>query len=98
MTQGEKAFYTNMFLDEADNPHFKPDIMCATSSVGNTGIDSSRIGVVYCLGMPESRLDLYQEKGRAGCYHNSLPVDNRYLLCFNLHVLRSKIFFHMYGQ
>ena len=54
MTKEEMAFYTNT------------DILCATSGMGNAGIDSSRIGVVYCLGMPESVQDLYQEKVQAG--------------------------------
>ena len=84
MTKEKKAFFTNMFLNEGDDPRFKPDIMCATSSVGNAGIDSSRIGVVYRLGMPESVLDLCQEKGPAGRYPNSLFVDNKYLLCFSI--------------
>ena len=71
-----------MFLNDVDDPRFKPDIMCATSGVGNAGIDSSRIGVVYQ--MPESVQDLYQEKGQAGQYHDSLPIDNTYLLCFSI--------------
>ena len=56
--------------------------MCATSGVVNAGIASLRIGVVYRLGIPESVQDLYQEKGWAGRYHDSLAVDNKYLLCF----------------
>ena len=84
MTKEEKAFFTNMFLNDGDDPRFKPDIMCATSSVGNAGIDLSRIGVVYRLGIPETVLDLYQEKGRAGCYPNSLAIDNKYVLCFSI--------------
>ena len=34
--------------------------------------------------MPESILDLYQEKGRAGHYQDSLAIDNSYLLCFSI--------------
>ena len=56
--------------------------MCATSGVGNVGIDSNKIGVVYRLGMPDNITDLYQEKGSAGHYLNALPSENRYLLCF----------------
>ena len=84
MTKEEKAFYTNMFLNDSNDARFQPDIMCATSGVGNAGIDSSRIGVVYRLGMPKSILDLYQEKGRAGRYQDSLAMDNSYLLCFSI--------------
>ena len=84
MTKEEKAFYTNMFLQEEENSNFKPDIMYATSRVGNAGINSSKIGVVYHLSMPESVQDLYQEKGRAGRYCDSLPLDNKYLMCFSI--------------
>ena len=77
MTKEEKAFFTNMFLNEADDPRFKPDIMCTTSGVGNAGIDSYRVEVVYRLGMPESVLNLYQEKGCTGPYPHSLAVDNK---------------------
>ena len=97
MTKEEKAFYTNMFFNDSDNPNFKPDIMCATSGVGNAGIDSSRIGVVYHLGMPESVHDLYQEKGCTGRYQDSLAIDNKYLLCFSilhsLSAVKKKYFF-----
>ena len=58
--------------------------MCATSGVGNAGIVSSKIGVVYRFGMPESISDLLQEKGRAGRYANALPAENQYVLCFSI--------------
>ena len=83
MTKEEKAFFTNMFLNESDDPSFKPDIMCTSSGVGNAGIDSSTIGVIYRLGMPESVLDLYQEKGHAGRYPHSLAVDNKLIYLFS---------------
>ena len=82
MTKEEKAFYTHLFLSDSDNSDFNPRIMCATSGVGNAGIDSSKIGVVYRFGMPETVSDLFQEKGRAGRYHNALAAENRYILCF----------------
>ena len=65
MTKEEKAFYTNIFLTDAKNNKYNPHIMCATSGVGNVGIDLPQIGVVYRLGMPENFTDLYQEKGHA---------------------------------
>ena len=34
--------------------------------------------------MPENITDFSQEKGRAGRYANTLPGDNRYLLCFSI--------------
>ena len=82
MTKEEKAFYTNVFLSDKVTDKYNPHILCATSGVGNAGIDSHQIGVVYRLGMPDNITDLYQEKGRAGRYNNALPSENRYLLCF----------------
>ena len=58
--------------------------MCAMSGVGNAGIDSLKIGIVYRLGMPESVSDLFQEKGQAGRYPNALASENRYVLCFTI--------------
>ena len=63
MTKEEKAFYTNIFLSETQNDKYNPHIWCATSGVGNAGIDSSKIGVVYWLGMLEERLKNDKEKG-----------------------------------
>ena len=84
MTKEEKSFYTNIFLSQTQNNKYNLHILCATSGVGNTGINSSQIGVVYRLGMPENITNLFQEKGRAGRYDNALPSDNRYLLCFSI--------------
>ena len=84
MTKEEKAFYTNTFLSQTPTNKYNPHILCATSGVRNAGIDSSQIGVVYRLGMPENITDFFQEKGRAGRYDNALPNDNRYLLCFSI--------------
>ena len=58
--------------------------MCATSGVGNAGIDSSKIGIAYRLDMPETVSDLFQEKGWAGQYANALPSENRYILSFSI--------------
>ena len=60
--------------------------MCATSGVGNRGIDSNKIGVVCRLDMPENIIDLYQEKGYAGCYANVLPTENQDLLYFTIEI------------
>ena len=84
MTKEEKAFYTNAFLTDETVPDYNPHIMCATSGVGNAGIDSHGIGYVIRLGMPESIFDIYQEKGRAGIYLNANAMDYKYVLCFLL--------------
>ena len=82
MTKEKKVFYTNIFLSEKYNNRYNPQIMCATSSVGNAGIDLYQIGAVYRFCMPDNITDLYLEKGCAGRYNNALPTDNCYLLCF----------------
>ena len=84
MTKEEKAFYTNLFLSDSKNRKYKPHIMCATSGVGNMAIDSSKLDIVYRLGMPETVSDLFQDKGRAGRYANALPSENRYILSFSI--------------
>ena len=58
--------------------------MCAMSGVGNAGINSSKIGIVYRLGIPETTSDLFQEKGRAGQYTGTIASENQYILCFSI--------------
>ena len=82
MTKEEKAFYINMFLLDTQDEQYNPHIMCSTSGVGKAGIDSSKIGIVYRMGMPESISDLYQEKGRAGRYPDALLTENLVLPLF----------------
>ena len=84
MTKEEKAFYTHLFLKDDYSDKYNPHILCATSGVGNAGIDSSKIGIIYRLGMPESVCDFFQEKGRASWYPNALASENRYLVCFTI--------------
>ena len=84
MTKEENAFYTNIFLLDEESDRFNPRIMCATSRVGNAGIDSSKTGVVYQLGMPESVSNMLQEKGRAGRYPDALAVENCHVFCFSI--------------
>ena len=63
MGKEEKEFYTNMFLSDKEYKKYNPHIMCATSGVGNAGIDSSKISVVFRLGMPESISDNWNSCG-----------------------------------
>ena len=66
LSKEEKARYTQIFL----NPEVEDDesirVLCATSGVGNVGIDSPDIRGVFRLEFPPSIMDLVQEKGRAG--------------------------------
>ena len=84
MTKEEKALYTNMFFSDEEYEKCNPHIMCTTSGIGNAGIDSSKISVVYRLGMPESISGFYQEKGCSGCNANALAMENCYVLCFSI--------------
>ena len=43
MTKEEKAFYMNIFLSQMQTNKYNPHILCATSGVGNAGIDSPQI-------------------------------------------------------
>jgi superfamily II DNA helicase RecQ len=67
MTKEEKAAYIRLFVHNGEHP-ISPRIriLCATSGVGNAGIDCRHIKTVYHVGFPPSILDLAQEKGHAG--------------------------------
>jgi len=84
MTKEEKGFYTNLFLSEKEVSRYNAQIMCATSGAGNAGLDSTAIGSIFRLEMPESMSDFFQEKGRAGRYPNAHPTENRYTICFSI--------------
>ena len=84
MTKEEKAFHTHLFLQDEETEKYNPHIMCATSSVSNAGTDSSKIDIVYHLGMSESVSDLFQEKGHIGWHPNALAWENQYMLCFTI--------------
>ena len=66
LTKDQKASYIQTFLDPDHDEDRNIKVLCATSGVGNVGIDSSEIRSVYRLEFPPSLLDLVQEMGRAG--------------------------------
>ena len=84
MTKEENAFYTHLFLKDDRSNRYNPHILCATSGVGNAGIDSSKIGIVDRLGKPESVSDFFQEMEHASRYPNALASENKYVLCFTI--------------
>lgn len=85
MTKEEKAAYIRLFVNNAEHP-LSPRIriLCATSGVGNAGIDCKHIKAVYRVGFPPSILDLAQEKGRAGRCDGASPLIYSYNVCISL--------------
>jgi hypothetical protein len=82
--QYQKAKYINLFVSGIDTDQYRPRILCATSGVGNAGIDSPDIRSVYRMDFPPSIIDICQEKGRAGRRPGALPTDYNYTICFSL--------------
>ena len=85
MTKEEKAAYIRLFVHNGEHP-ISPRIriLCATSGVGNAGIDCRHIKTVYRVGFPPSILDLAQEKGRAGRCCGASPSIYSYNVCVSL--------------
>ena len=68
LTKEEKAEYIRLFVNGSNRVNCSLDmrVLCATSSVGNAGIDSPDVRAVYRIDFPPSVHDFVQEKGRAG--------------------------------
>ena len=64
--QGTLAKETKTKIIELFMNEDGPSILCATSGVGNAGIDSKQVRLVVRLDFPRSIVDICQEKGRAG--------------------------------
>ena len=62
-------------------------MLCATSGVGNVGIDSPDIRGVFRLEFPPSIMDFSQEKGRAGRRVIPDPMNFSYTLFFSIESL-----------
>ena len=58
--------------------------MCETSGVGNAGIDSPNVCVVYRIDIDPSLLDITQEKGRTDRRDEALPNYYKYIMCFSI--------------
>ena len=66
LSKEEKASYTQLFLNPEHEDDKRIKVLCATSGVGNVGINSPDIRAVFRLEFPPSIMDFSQEKGRAG--------------------------------
>ena len=85
LTKQEKAKYIRLFVNgSTKHPQLKIRVLCATSGVGNAGIDYLDVRAVYRIVFPPSIIDLAQEKGRAGRRPGSSSTDYHYIVCYSL--------------
>ena len=59
-------------------------ILCATSGVANTGIDSKNVQCALRIEFPLSIQDMCQEKGRVGRIPSATPDAFSYVVCFDV--------------
>ena len=84
LSKVEKGTYTRFFLDPDHNDDLDINVLCATSGVGNVGLDSPQIRNVLRMDLPSSPLDFVQEIGRAGRVIPPDPDNFSYILYFSL--------------
>ena len=84
LTKEQKASYIQTFLDPEHDDDKNIRVLCATSGVGNVGIDSKYIRSVFRLEIPPSVLDMVQEMGRAGRVTEPDPLNYSYTVLFSL--------------
>ena len=82
MTKEEKTKYISKFLSKKYNLYYNINVLCATSRVGNSGIDSPNVHVVYHIYISPYLLGVNQEKGRAVSRDEDFPNDYKYIMCF----------------
>ena len=84
-TKEEKARKLRTFVNgSSKHPELKIRVLCATSGVGNAGIDCPDVRAVYRIDFPPSILDIAQEKGRAGRRADATPENFHYFLSYSL--------------
>ena len=65
-----------MFINGSKTyPAYKVRVLCATSGVGNAGIDCRDVRIVYRMDFPPSLLDIAQENGCAGRRPDAMAND-----------------------
>jgi len=84
LSKVEKTKYIQFFLDPQHPDDANLKVLCATSGVGNVGIDSPNIRKVFRLEFPPSALDFVQEIGRAGRVLPPNPAIYAYHLFFSI--------------
>ena len=92
LSRAEKAATIKRFINGMEALGTKMNILCATSGVGNAGIDCSDVRAVYRIDFPPSIGDLSQECGRAGRREDVTPDNFLYqvAICLEsfLHIFR----------
>jgi len=92
LKRAEKAATIKRFINGMETLGTKMNILCATSGVGNAGIDCSDVRAVYRIDFPPSIGDLSQECGRAGRREDATPDNFVYqvAICLEsfLHIFR----------
>ena len=63
-----------LFLNPEHDDDQSVSILCATSGVGNVGVDSPSTKSFFRIDCPTSTFDVTQESGRAGRVENSNPL------------------------
>ena len=85
LTKDEKAEFVRIFINgSSKHTDLKVRLLCATSGVGNAGIDCPDVRAVYRIDFPPSILDLAQEKGRVGRRPGATTEDYHYSICYSL--------------
>ena len=92
-TRAQKATTTNVFINGSDELEYNLDVLCATSGVGNAGIDCREVRAVYRVDFPPSISDISQERGRAGRRDDATPYDYMYQVAISL-----ELFLHLYKR
>ena len=83
-SRAQKASTINGFINGFVGVDCNPDILCATSGVGNAGIDCSDIRAVYRVDFPPSISDMSQELGRAGRNDDATPDEYMYQVAIHI--------------
>ena len=83
-TRAQKASIINAFINNSDKLEYNLDVLCATSGVGNAGIDCIKIRAVYRVDFPPSISDIILERGRAGRRDDATPDNYMYQVTISL--------------
>ena len=90
LTVEEKAHNLSTFMAPGSGD-YNPRILLATSGATNAGIDSNQINAVFRLDMPSTRVDIVQERGRAGRFSNANPNICFYDISFSMESFEYKL-------
>ena len=90
LTVEEKGDNLFTFMNKS-TANYNPRVLVATSGASNAGIDSDSIYGVYRLDMPPNRIDIVQERGRAGRFEDATPQQCHYCVYFSISTFEYKL-------